>query len=232
MRHFILHRFRFSPCFRWLRCSRRTIRRPIPAVRRPASSKTDNASSRTDAILGETMWIPVCYDVQLPGPPAHACDHRGAGRPPHNHERVPTVATRARPVRPSVVQRDDSELRHLRLRLRDHGRAVQGRQRTARAPSALHQDLGNTIDVRTNAIDVMKSDGVTISDNRLMYASERGRGVVLELRQRRQHGPPGTRFSTRTEPPPAMCARCPGGRSSRSPQSWTTRSTPCRETCT
>jgi nitrous oxidase accessory protein NosD len=40
--------------------------------------------------------------------------------------------------------------------------------------------VANTIHVRTNAIDVIKSDGVMISDNHLTYDSERGRGVVID----------------------------------------------------
>ena len=40
--------------------------------------------------------------------------------------------------------------------------------------------LGNTIDVRTNPIDVINSDNVLITDNWLRYAAERGRGVVVD----------------------------------------------------
>jgi hypothetical protein len=44
----------------------------------------------------------------------------------------------------------------------------------------MNKILGNTIDVRTNPIDVIKSDGVLISGNQLTYASERGRGIVVK----------------------------------------------------
>lgn len=41
--------------------------------------------------------------------------------------------------------------------------------------------LSNSIDVRTNAIGLAKADNTLIADNELTYASERGRGVVLEF---------------------------------------------------
>lgn len=41
--------------------------------------------------------------------------------------------------------------------------------------------LGNTIDVRTNPIDLMRADAVLIADNTLVYAAERGRGIVVEM---------------------------------------------------
>jgi len=48
------------------------------------------------------------------------------------------------------------------------------------SPPTQNKILANTIHVRTNAIDVIKSDGVIISDNHLTYDSERGRGVVID----------------------------------------------------
>jgi hypothetical protein len=41
--------------------------------------------------------------------------------------------------------------------------------------------LSNRIDVRTNAIGLAKADNTLVADNELTYASERGRGVVLEF---------------------------------------------------
>ena len=41
--------------------------------------------------------------------------------------------------------------------------------------------LANTIDVRTNAISLTRADNTLVFDNDLTYASERGRGIVLEL---------------------------------------------------
>ena len=38
-----------------------------------------------------------------------------------------------------------------------------------------------TIDMRTNPIDVINSDGVLITGNSLTYASERGRGIVIDF---------------------------------------------------
>ena len=35
--------------------------------------------------------------------------------------------------------------------------------------------------MRTNAISLLKSDGVLIADNQLTYAAERGRGIVIEF---------------------------------------------------
>jgi hypothetical protein len=62
---------------------------------------------------------------------------------------------------------------------------IVAQSKTANAPPGhgptSNMILGNTIDVRTNAIDVIKSDDVLISGNRLTYASERGRGVVLNF---------------------------------------------------
>jgi hypothetical protein len=63
----------------------------------------------------------------------------------------------------------------------DFGIMVAQSKTPAGATKSDNKILGNTIDVRTNAIDVIKSDGVIISDNRLTYASERGRGVVLDF---------------------------------------------------
>ena len=41
--------------------------------------------------------------------------------------------------------------------------------------------LANTIDVRTNAVRLIRSDNARIADNRITYASERGRGLVIEF---------------------------------------------------
>jgi hypothetical protein len=41
--------------------------------------------------------------------------------------------------------------------------------------------LANIINVRTNAISLLRSDAVLIADNQLTYAAERGRGVVIEF---------------------------------------------------
>ena len=41
--------------------------------------------------------------------------------------------------------------------------------------------LGNVIDVRTNAIGLIRADNTLIAGNRLTYASERGRGIAVEF---------------------------------------------------
>lgn len=41
--------------------------------------------------------------------------------------------------------------------------------------------LGNVVDVRTNAIGLIRADNTLIAGNRLTYASERGRGIAVEF---------------------------------------------------
>jgi hypothetical protein len=134
-----------------------------------------------DAVLSDTMWIPSGTKLNCQG-------HRlmpvtaGALDDPR------TTANEFQPSHPELAMfvrsAYDVKIQNCVIAGFDFGIIV-AQSKTADAPPGAQQTknkiLGNTIDVRTNVIDVIKSDGVIISDNRLTYASERGRGIVLDF---------------------------------------------------
>lgn len=135
---------------------------------------------RADAVLSDTMWIPSGTKLNCQG---HRLTPAAAG----NLDDPRTAANEFQPSQPElamfVFHAYDVKIQNCAITGFDFGIIV-AKSKTAEAPPGAHQTknkiLGNTIDVRTNVIDVIKSDGVIISDNRLTYASERGRGIVLD----------------------------------------------------
>jgi hypothetical protein len=134
-----------------------------------------------DAILTDTMWIASGTQLNCRGyrlTPAVA----GTLDDPR------TVTNEFLPSQPELalfVHRSyDVKIQNCFISGFDFGIIV-AQSKTVGAPASLRQTtnkiLSNTIDVRTNPIDVIKSDNVLISDNRLTYASERGRGIVLDF---------------------------------------------------
>lgn len=136
---------------------------------------------RGDAVLTDTMWITSgtklnCKGYRLTPVTAGVLDDPR------------TTANEFLPSQPELAmfvhRAYDVKIQDCIISGFDFGIIV-AQSKTAGAPAGTLQTsnkiLGNTIDVRTNAIDVIKSDAVIISDNRLTFASERGRGVVVDF---------------------------------------------------
>ena len=132
-----------------------------------------------DSVIGDTIWIPSGTKLNCQG---HRLTPAGAGV-------VDDPRTAANEFQPSVPELAMFVDRSYGVKVQncvitgfDFGIIV-ARSKLGGTPSAAptqNKILGNTIHVRTNAIDVIKSDGVIVSDNHLTYDSERGRGVVID----------------------------------------------------
>ena len=158
----------------------------------PAPSVQDGGPCvlRQDAILSDTMWLRSGTTLNCRG-------HRLTAVNPGVLDQPRTPANEFQPSQPELalfVHRSYGvTIQNCVIAGFDFGITV-AQSKAADAPRILRDTniriLDNTIDVRTNAIDVIKSDGVIISDNSLSYASERGRGVVTRIRQRQQRDRP------------------------------------------
>ena len=147
----------------------------------PSVAQGGQCVLRADAILSETMWITSGTMLNCQG-------HRLTPVTTGTLDNPSTATNEFQPSQPELAifvrHSYDVKIQNCVISDFDFGIIV-AQSKTADAPAGAHQTqnkiLGNTIDVRTNVIDVIKSDGVLISDNRLTYASERGRGVVLDF---------------------------------------------------
>ena len=151
-----------------------------PACPSPSVPQGQQCVLRGDAVLTDTMWIPSgtklnCKGYSItPAMPGALDDPR-------------TVANEFVASRPDlamfVYRAYDVKIQNCIISGFDFGIIV-AQSKTADASEGVvltpNKILGNTIDVRTNAIDVIQSDRVIISDNRVTFASERGRGVVVD----------------------------------------------------
>jgi hypothetical protein len=132
-----------------------------------------------DATLSDTMWLTT-------GTTLNCLGHRLTPMTGGTNDDPRTLTNEFQPSRPELAifvhAAYNVKIENCHISGFDFGIIV-AQSKTANTPPGLilTQKLifGNTIDVRTNAIDVIKSDGVIVSGNQLTYASERGRGVVL-----------------------------------------------------
>jgi hypothetical protein len=146
----------------------------------PSVAQGGQCVLRDDAILSDTMWITSGTKLNCKG-------HRLMPLTTGTLDDPRTATNEFQPSQPELAlflhRSYDVKIQNCVISGFAFGIIV-AQSKIDDAPADARQTknkiLGNTIDVRTNAIDVIKSDGVIISDNRLTYASERGRGVVLD----------------------------------------------------
>lgn len=154
--------------------------RADPTCPTPTVPRNGQCVLNEDVTLSETIWIPSGADINCQGyrlrpvtagamdDPRTTDNEFGASRPD---------------LAFFVHHAYDVRIRNCVVSGFDFGIIV-AQSKTADAPpgmrSTRNKILGNTIDVRTNAIDVIKSDDVLISDNLVTYSSERGRGIVID----------------------------------------------------
>ena len=146
----------------------------------PSMAQGGQCVLRRDATLSDTMWIRSGTTLNCQG-------HRLTPKTAGTLDDPRTATNEFQPSQPELalfVHRSyDVTIQNCVISGFDFGIIV-AQSKAADAPRGARETktkiLDNTIDVRTNVIDVIKSDGVTISDNRLTYASERGRGVVID----------------------------------------------------
>ncbi len=147
----------------------------------PSVNQGGQCVLKADAVLSDTMSIPSGTTLNCQG---HRLTPVAAGI----LDDPRTVANEFAPSRPELAlfiqHAYDVTIQNCVISGFDFGIIVL-QSKTASAPPShgptANLILGNTISVRTNAIDVIKSDSVFISGNQLTYASERGRGVVLNF---------------------------------------------------
>ena len=150
-----------------------------PACPPPSVAQAGSCVLHGDATLNDTMWLASGTTLNCQG---HRLKPMSSGtldnpRTPTN-EFVPSHPELALFVRHAF----DVNIQNCIISGFDFGIIV-AQSKAVDAPGGQtgNKILGNTIDVRTNPIDVINSDGVLISGNQLTYASERGRGVVIDF---------------------------------------------------
>lgn len=131
-----------------------------------------------DVVLNDTLWLTSGTHLNCQG-------HRLTPLAGGTLDDPRTVANEFQPSRPELAlfvrNAYDVSIQNCVISGFDFGIII-AQSKAAAAPKGqtLNKILSNTIDVRTNAIDIIKSDDVLLSGNQLTYASERGRGLVLD----------------------------------------------------
>ncbi len=145
----------------------------------PSVEQGSQCVLHSDQPLTDTMWLTSGTQLNCQG---HRLTPSGAGA----LDDPRTTVNEFRPSTPELAMfvrnAYDVKIQNCVISGFDFGIIV-AQSKAVNAPknNTMNKILGNTIDVRTNAIDVINSDGVLISDNVLTYASERGRGIVIDF---------------------------------------------------
>lgn len=146
----------------------------------PTKAQGRQCALRTDAALTDTIWLESGTHLNCQG-------HRLTPATAGVLDNPATAVNEFQPSTPELAlivdQSYDVKIQNCVIVGFDFGIIV-ARSKAAGAPGPPGQSrnkiLGNTIDVRTNAIDLIRSDNVLVSDNRITFASERGRGIVVD----------------------------------------------------
>jgi len=154
--------------------------RAEPSCPSPSVAQGGQCVLNADATISDTIWVPSGTHLNCRG-------HRITPLLSGMLDDPRTTANEFQPSQPELAlfahQAYGVTIQDCAITGFDFGILV-ARSKTADAlagkGTTRNRILGNTIDVRTNAIDVIKSDHVLISDNVLTYASERGRGLVID----------------------------------------------------
>ena len=155
--------------------------KPDPACPAPTVAEGGQCVLRGDAVLAETLRLPSDTKLNCKG---HLLRPAATGM----IDNPRTIVNEFQPSRPELAillhRAYDTKIQNCRIEGFDFGilvaetKAPEGESETRKAQNKI---LANTIDVRTNAISLLKSDGALIADNQLTYAAERGRGIVIEF---------------------------------------------------
>lgn len=145
----------------------------------PSVAQGSQCVLRTDASLSDTMWLPSGTHLDCQG-------HRLTPMTTGTLDNPRTMVNEFQPSKPELAlfvhSAYDVTIQNCVISGFDFGIIV-AQSKAVNAPNnnTMNTILGNTIDVRTNPIDVINSDGVLITGNSLTYASERGRGIVIDF---------------------------------------------------
>jgi hypothetical protein len=132
-----------------------------------------------DTVLNDTLWLTSGTHLDCQG-------HRLTPVTNGSLDDPRTIAIEFQPSHPELAifvrNAYDVQIQNCVMSGFDFGIII-AQSKAAGAPNGQTLNIirSNNIDVRTNAVDIIKSDGVVISGNRLTYASERGRGLVLDF---------------------------------------------------
>ena len=146
----------------------------------PTTALGSQCVLRSDATLTDTIWLESGTHLNCQG-------HRLTPATAGVLDNPVTTANEFQPSAPELAlivdQSYDVKIQNCVVVGFDFGIIVV-RSKASGAPGPPGQSrnniLGNVIDVRTNAIDLIHSDNVLVSDNWITYASERGRGIVID----------------------------------------------------
>src|SRR5579885_3438201 len=150
---------------------------PCPA---PSVQHAGQCVLQADVILTDTLWIPSGTNFNCQG-------HRITPSATGVLDDPRTTANAFQPSRPELAlfvdQAQNVTIQNCVVSGFDFGIIVAQSKNTSvnRNVQIVNKILANTIDVRTNPIDVINSDDVLISGNRVTYASERGRGIIVDF---------------------------------------------------
>src|SRR5262249_43966148 len=145
----------------------------------PSVAQGSKCVLQSDASLSDTMWLPSGTSLDCQG-------HRLTPMATGTLDNPSTTVNEIQPSKPELAlfgrSAYDVTIQNCVISGFDFGIVV-AQAKAANAPNntTMNTIQGNTIDVRTNAIDVINSDGVLITGNNLTYASERGRGIVIDF---------------------------------------------------
>lgn len=152
-----------------------------PTCPTPTVAEGGQCVLSADAVLTQTLRLPSGTKLNCKG---HRLMPAAAG----TLDDPRTVANEFQPSQPelAIILRGayDTKIQNCHIDGFDFGILVtetKAPDEDTESSQTQNKILANTIDVRTNAITLLKSDRVLIADNQLTYAAERGRGVVVEF---------------------------------------------------
>ena len=146
----------------------------------PSVAQGGQCVLRSDATIANTIWIPSnttldCQGHRILPAVAGVLDNPG------------TTTNEFQPSAPELAmfvhQAQNVTIQNCVISGFDFGIIVAQSKNSspARTSAIVNKIVANTIDVRTNPIDIINSDDVLVTGNRITYASERGRGVVVDF---------------------------------------------------
>ena len=157
------------------------VGKPDPNCPAPTVAQGGQCVLRGDAVLTQTLRLPSGTKLNCMG-------HRLTPAAGGALDDPRTTANEFQPSQPELAvllhRAYDTKIQNCRIEGFDFGILVaetKAPESASESGQAQNKLLGNTIDVRTNAIHLLKADNTLIADNELTYAAERGRGVAVEM---------------------------------------------------
>lgn len=147
----------------------------------PSVSRGGQCVLEGDAVLTDTLRLPSSTKLNCQG---HRLTPAVAGL----LDDPRTTANEFQPSQPELAilmhRTYDTKIQNCRIEGFDFGILVAEAKATGDSPDTgqpQNKIVANTINVRTNAVTLIKSDRVLVADNQLTYAAERGRGLAVEF---------------------------------------------------